>query len=59
MQSRYGKYKFKSHSRAELLKFLVSGYGLPRYHGRKLVGVSLRDRLIGNQGGTTEIDFRP
>ena len=39
------KYKFKSHSRAELLKIIVSGYGLPRYLGRKLVRALLSDRF--------------
>jgi len=43
----------KSHSGAELLKFIVSDYGLSRYHGRRLVGVLLSDRrFYGNQGGT-------
>lgn len=30
----------------------VSCYGVPRYHGKKLVRALLRDRFYGNQGGT-------
>ncbi len=50
--SRYRSVK-KSHSRAERLKS-VSCYGLPRYHGRKLVRALMSDRLYGNQGGTAK-----
>ena len=37
----------------------VSRYGVPRYHGERLVRVLLSDRLYGNQGGTTDSLFVP
>ena len=36
----------KSHSGAELPKFIVSNYGLPRYLGRRLVGALVSDRVF-------------
>ena len=42
-------------SRASQHLALVGRYGLPRYHGRRLVRALQSDRCGGNWGGTTEL----
>ncbi len=52
--------RMKPHSRAELLKTIVRGYGLPRYHGKRLVGAAQSDCILySNQGGTANSLFVP